>query len=129
MKLRSKISLVLLLCLSPILLVFGTAFVDGIRVKPRGVVTVGDHFRRFGPPQHAWHHLRDGREWFELSGPPAHFWQVFSLSGLPAYLYDDTGHLVDWCADITDTPRGWSHRSDKAAKPITAQDVRRKFQL
>jgi hypothetical protein len=129
MRLRSKVSLILLLCLSPILLVLGTAFIEGIRVKPRGVTTVEDHFRRFGPPRYAWSHPRDGREWIELSGPPFRFWQVFSISGPPGYLYDDTGHFADWSHDLVDSPRGWSHRSDKAAKSMTTDDVRRKFHL
>src|SRR5690349_4786304 len=100
MTVRSKISLVLLICLSPFLLVFGTAVIDGIRINPRGISTVTDHFRRFGPPRFAWSHQRDGRELIELSGPPVRFWQVFSISGPPGYLYDDTGRLVDWCPDL-----------------------------
>jgi hypothetical protein len=89
---------------------------------------MSDHFKRFGPPRFAWSHQREGREWFELSGPPFRFWQVFSVSGPPGYLYDDSGRLVDWCPDLVDSPRGWSHRSDKAAKP-TAEDLRRKLSL
>lgn len=42
--------------------------------------------------------LQDGRTWFEVTGPFEAGLRTFA-KGPPAYLFDDTGKLVDWCRD------------------------------
>lgn len=47
-------------------------------------------------------------------------------SGPPAYIFDETGALVDWCRDLGDNPsfaRRWSNFSN--AVPVSAEEAKK----
>jgi len=75
-------------------------------VSPKEVRTIDDHLARFGMPKFITHVKRKGdpQSYFELSGfPNGKMPRLAFPSARPAYIYNSSGTLVDWCRDSGDT--------------------------
>jgi hypothetical protein len=100
----------------------------GIRIRPAGIRTAGDHFRRFGEPQFIYKVQRGGSTFYEFTGfsrsaPPL----LAMPSSPPAYIYDQKGNFVGWCSDPGDQPahrQTWPRVSDT---PLDKEAVRQRF--
>ena len=57
-----------LLVLLPIAYLVGSEIYYAASIRPDGVQTVADHFRRFGEPRRITQLQRDGGTYYELSG-------------------------------------------------------------
>ncbi len=73
-------------------------------MAPVGVRTLADYVGRFGTPERVFTVVRGGHRYYELVGrrPPA--WCIAVPSGLPRYVFDDTGAFQEWCMDPGDSP-------------------------
>ena len=119
----------LFLVLSVLLLLFAGEWQYASSVYPEGVQTIDDHLARFGTPEFITNVKRksDPSIYFQLSGFPSSNTPRIALpSGRPAYIYDATGTLVDWCRDPGDTPqwhRTWRPISNPSSdvEPIIQQ--------
>jgi hypothetical protein len=88
-------------------------------VEPIGVRTIGDHLRRFGNPKFITHVQRTGDPavYYEVSGfPEGRPPRLAFPSSMPAYVYDGSGVLIDWCYDPGDTDH-WNKIWKRVSKP------------
>ena len=78
-----------------------------VRTKsPAGITTVSDYFRRFGEPAFVRMAQRDGRSYYEFNGRVDPAWWCLALpSGPPAYIFDERGQFIEWCAEPGDSSR------------------------
>jgi hypothetical protein len=98
--------------------------------RPEGILTVEDYFLRFGEPSFVRMVERDGQSYYEFNGfvdPP--WWCLAVPSGPPAYIFDERGKFIEWCADPGDGApyrRRWPLRS---TDEVNVASVKRKFDL
>lgn len=103
-------------------------------IRPHGVQTVADHFRRFGEPGRITQLQRDGGIYFELSGFTRKK-PVLALPGLalpsspPAYVYDESGKFGDWCSDPGDQPAYRVRWPQTGTQPVEPTTFRQKYGL
>ena len=103
--------------LAPVLLWVGSEVYYASSIRPHGVRTLADHYRRFGEPRRIFRLQRDGTNYYELSGRTGGFPVLAFPSSPPAYVYDEAGTLVDWCPDPGDRPayrRSWPRTGSEA---------------
>jgi hypothetical protein len=99
-----------------------------IRIRPAGIRTAADHFRRFGEPEVIYQVQRGGSTFYEFTGfsrsaPPL----LAVPSSPPAYIYDQNGKFVSWCSDPGDQPayrQTWPRVSET---PLDKDAVRQRF--
>ena len=89
--------------------------------QPSGVTTVADYYVRFGPPTRIAQFDRDGTTFYHLFGHLPRFpWALAFLSSSPAYVFDSSGHFVEWSSDPGDDSRyqqRWPLRTAHAIDP------------
>ena len=115
--------------LTPILYLIGSAWYWSAAIRPEGVHTVVEHFKRFGEPRRASRLQRDGTNYYELSGIHVAAPVLVFPSAPPAYIYDSAGQLVDWCPDPGDMP-GYPDRWRSATREaLSISAIRERFGL
>jgi len=70
-------------------------------VTPNGVTTVSDFYNRFGTPVSIETVEQKGTTYYRLSSQNPQYTSKIQ-SAPPAYIFDSSGHLVDWCSDPGD---------------------------
>jgi len=113
----------------PVLLWLGSELYYASSIRPRGVRTLADHYRRFGEPRRISQVLRDGTNYYELSGRMSSFPLLAFPSAPPAYIYDEGGRLVDWCPDPGDRPAFRQHWLRASVQPVEPSGFRQKHEL
>ena len=99
----------------------GSEFLYAARIRPSGIHTMADHFRRFGEPRFVYEVQRDGSTFYEFTGfSPAAPPLLAVPSSPPAYIYDSNGRFVDWCSDPGDQPK---HRQTWPRVSSTSLDI------
>jgi hypothetical protein len=125
---RKRLAMIGLL-LSPVLLLFGSEVYYASSIRPRGVQTVADHYRRFGEPRRILQLQRGGTNYYELSGRAPGLAVLATPSSPPAYVYDEAGRFIDWCPDPGDR-RAYRERWPQAgSQPIEPAMFRKKYGL
>ena len=120
--------------LLPIGYLIGSEIYYASCIRPRGIVTVADHFHRFGVPRRITALHRDGGTYYELSGftrkQSGFALPILALpSSPPAYVYDESGKFVDWCSDPGDQPAYRERWSRTGAQPVEPATFRQKYGL
>ena len=120
--------------LLPLLLWIGSEVYYAARIRPKGVRTLADHYRRFGEPRRITSFQRGGTNFYELSGHISRARAggipllVFPSSP-PAYVYDQTGALVDWCSDPGDQPSYRARWPQTGTQPVEPATFRAQYGL
>jgi hypothetical protein len=115
--------------LIPVLLWVGSEVYYASRIRPHGVRTLAEHYRRFGEPHRISRLHRDGTNYYELSGRASGFPMIAFPSSPPAYVYDESGTLVDWCPDPGDRAAYRERWSRAGSQPVEPLVFRQKYGL
>jgi len=120
-------SLILVLLL--IIFVIGPEVRYARRISPHGMLTVRDYIDRLGEPRRIHMVQREGKSYYEFTGPLASGFPLVMQSGPPAYVFDQEGRFTDWCSDPDDSPshrRAWPLQS---TNPASVEQLKQKLGL
>jgi hypothetical protein len=117
------------LLFSPVLLWFSSEIHYASSIRPHGVQTVVDHYRRFGEPHRILQLKRAGTNYYELRGRATGLAVLATPSSPPAYVYDEAGRFVDWCPDPGDRTAYRTRWPLTGAQPVEPAGFRQKYGL
>jgi hypothetical protein len=96
--------------------------------QPSGLKTVADYYDRFGVPTRIVQIDRDGATFYHLSGhPPRLPWAFVFPSSPPAYVFDRSGHFIEWSSDPGDDSRYKKLWPQGSAQPVDQADFKGRY--
>jgi len=95
--------------------------------KPREVRDIQGYLNRFGEPGSARTISHDGQIYYELTGHWPKWYMFAQPSSPPAYIFDSSGKLVEWCYDPGDVPGHYERWPQPHLNRVEFVEVRRSF--
>lgn len=87
--------------------------------QPSGLTNVADYYDRFGAPTRIAQFDRDGTTFYHLSGHLPRLPLALAFpSSPPAYVFDSSGHFVEWSSDPGDDSRYQQRWPFSTARPV-----------
>ena len=107
---------------------FATEYISHRRVNPTGRVSNLDEYLAWRPSAGRFAQVDVNGKSHTIAYGPMSSWLLLS-SGPSAYVFDETGRLVDWSSDIGDDPQfgdRWSaQRALASARTLSRDEVRK----
>lgn len=107
----------------------GSEFWYSHNIQPNGISTVEDFFKRFGQPHRIREVERGGAVYFHLSGTLPPLYVLAVPSSPPVYVFDQTGHFVEWCRDPGDSNAYWKRWPQQGNQTVDPNDFKNRFGL